>query len=187
MPESLRKTGSDELRAAARAALVSGSFGSVISTLALAVCGKLEEGSAAGPNNGPSQWVWGEEEAYTRQATLRHTAVGYAVHHLTSVGWATAHEYVFGSRSQASKGLLRHCLEAAGTATTAYVADYHFTPSRFRPGFKKHLGPASIAAAYAAFALGLAMGSALHHRTRRRDEPASAGRVNSLQESVVGN
>jgi hypothetical protein len=180
MPESLRKTGTHELRVAARAAWVSGSFGSVISTIALAVCGKIEEDSAAGPNNGPSQWVWGEEEAYTRKATLRHTAVGYAVHHMTSVGWATAHEHVFGSRSRTPKGLLRHCLEAAATATTAYVVDYHFTPSRFRPGFKKHLGPTSIAAVYAAFALGLAMGSALHHGSRR-------GRVNSLQESHAGN
>jgi hypothetical protein len=160
---------------------VSGSFGSVISTIALAVCGKLEEGSAAGPNNGPSQWVWGEREAYTRKATWRHTAVGYAIHHMTSVGWATAHERVFGGSSQAPKGLLRHCLEAAATASTAYVVDYHCTPSRFRPGFKKHLGPTSIFAVYAAFALGLAMGSALHHRMRRQAEPAEAVRDKLLR------
>ena len=173
MPESLRSTRPHQLRDAARAALVSGSFGSVVSTLALATCGKLEEGSAAGPNNGPSQWIWGEEEAYTRQATWRHTAVGYAIHHATSIGWATAHEYVFG-KSQARKGLLRHCVEAAATATTAYVVDYHFTPSRFRPGFEKHLGPASMFAVYAAFALGLAMGSALHQRAPCKDESAEA-------------
>lgn len=164
MSGSPRKTRKHALQDAARAALVSGSFGSVVSTIALAICGKLEEGSAAGPNNGPSQWIWGEEEAYTRQATLRHTAVGYAVHHFTSVGWATAHEYVFG-RSSMPKGWVRHCVEAAATSATAYVVDYHLTPSRFRPGFKKHLGPVSIAAVYACFALGLGLGSALRHRT----------------------
>lgn len=171
MSESPRKSGRYELRDAARAACVSGSFASVISTIALAVCGKLEEGSAAGPNNGPSQWIWGEEEAYTRQATLRHTAVGYAVHHFTSVGWATAHEYAFG-RSRAPKKPLRHWVEAAATAATAYVVDYHFTPSRFRPGFKKHLGPASIVAVYAAFALGLALGSAPRRR-KSANRPAT--------------
>ena len=184
MLDLLHNTRKHRLRDAARAALTSGSFGSVVSTIALAVCGKLEEDSAAGPNNGPSQWIWGEEEAYTRQATLRHTAVGYCVHHFTSVGWATAHEYVFGS-SRKPRSFVRHCAEAAATAATAYVVDYHFTPSRLRPGFKKHLGPASIFAVYACFGLGLAMGSALRHRTRNHaTEPRPS---DSLKHPNVGN
>jgi hypothetical protein len=137
-----------------RAACVSGSNASITSTLALAVCGKLEDGSAAGPINGPSQWLWGEREAYTRELTWRHTASGFVIHHATSVLWATVYESAFGSER---RGFERVCLEAAAIASLAYVVDYHLTPRRLRPGFKKHLGPISIFFVYAAFAAGLAL------------------------------
>ena len=148
------------LLAATRAAGSSGTLASVFSAAALAICSKIEEGSAAGGLNGPSQWLWGEREAYTRRATLRHTAVGYTIHHATSLGWATLHERVFG-QSPARKSAARHCAEAATSAAFAYIVDYHFTPSRFRPGFKKHLGPRSIFLVYAAFAGGLAAAAVL--------------------------
>lgn len=153
-------------RQASRAALWSGSLASVFSAVALAICGRREEGSAAGPLNGPSQWLWGEKEAYTRQATLRHTAVGYTIHHVTSVGWATLHERAFGMTAS-PKSTGRHCVEAAATTAVAYYVDYHLTPSRFRPGFKKHLGPLSILLVYASFAGGLAAASALREQWRK--------------------
>jgi len=136
-------------------ALVSGSAANATSTLALAACSKIEVDSAAGALNGPSQWVWGEAEAYTRDATLKHTLTGYLIHHAMSIMWATVHERVFGE-SDAEKSTTRCCIEAATTATVAYVADYHIAPRRLRPGFKKHLGPRSIFVVYAAFAVGLA-------------------------------
>ena len=77
-------------------AVVSGSAASVASAAALMACSKLHEGSAAGGLNGPSQWLWGESEAYTREATLRHTLAGYAIHHATSIFWGVLHEMVFG-------------------------------------------------------------------------------------------
>lgn len=127
---------------------------------------QTRRGSAAGPLNGPSQWLWGEKEAYTRQATLRHTAVGYTIHHVTSVGWATLHERAFGMTAS-PKSTGRHCVEAAATTAVAYYVDYHLTPSRFRPGFKKHLGPLSILLVYASFAGGLAAASALREQWRK--------------------
>nr|WP_298724188.1 hypothetical protein [uncultured Steroidobacter sp.] len=137
-------------------AVVSGSAASVASAAMLMACSRLHEGSAAGGLNGPSQWLWGESEAHTREATLRHTAAGYVIHHATSIFWAVLHESVFGG-SRRRKPPLRHCAEAAISATTAYVVDYHLTPRRFRPGFKKHVSPKGLVAVYAAFAAGLAI------------------------------
>lgn len=51
-------------------AVVSGSAASLASAATLMACSKLHEGSAAGGLNGPSQWLWGESEAYTREASF---------------------------------------------------------------------------------------------------------------------
>jgi hypothetical protein len=106
--------------------------------------------------NGPSQWLWGESEAYTRETTLRHTAAGYAIHHATSIFWGMLHEAVFGG-SRRRKPPLQHCAEAVASAATAYVVDYHLTPRRLRPGFEKHVSANGMVAVYAAFAAGLAL------------------------------
>jgi len=139
---------------AARDALVSGSAASIASAIVLSVCSAIEEDAPAGALNGPSQWLWGEAEAFTRRATLKHTLVGYAIHHASSIFWAFLHECAFGG---ARKSATRHCIEAATTTAAAYVVDYGgLTPRRLRPGFRKHLGPRSMFAVYAAFAVGLA-------------------------------
>jgi hypothetical protein len=138
---------------AARDALASGSAASIASAIVLSICSAIEEDAPAGALNGPSQWLWGESEAFTRRATLKHTAVGYLIHHASSIFWAFLHERAFGG---AAKSATRHCIEAAATTATAYVIDYRLTPRRLRPGFRKHLGPLSMFAVYAAFAAGLA-------------------------------
>ena len=144
-------------------AVLSGSAASLASAAALMACSKLHHGKAAGGLNGPSQWLWGEDEAYTREATLRHTATGYAIHHATSIFWAVLHESVFGGGSR-RKPAIQHCAEAAVSAATAYVVDYHLTPRRFRPGFEKHVSPKGMVAVYAAFAGGLALAAIARDR-----------------------
>jgi len=132
----------------------------VLSAAVLSLCSKWEEGSAAGALNGPSQWVWGEREAHTREASVRHTLVGYAIHHGMSIFWASFYERCFGrsrERNLQDVTTTQIAVEAAATTAMAYFVDYHVTPKRFRPGFKKHLGPASMFASYAAFAAGLAI------------------------------
>jgi hypothetical protein len=151
------------LGAAARRALFSGASASVCSAVALSICSRIDEGSYAGGLNGPSQWLWGEAEAYTREPSLRHTAVGYGVHHLTSLFWATLYERTFGE-SRELKTPLRRCAEAAVSTTGAYIVDYYLTPRRFRPGFKKHVRRPSMFATYAAFAAGLAVASIIRDR-----------------------
>jgi hypothetical protein len=146
-------------------ALWSGSAASMLSAAALAVCGKIERNSAAAPLNGPSQWLWGEAAARRRRASVRETAVGYAIHHAVSIGWATLHEkYAARRRSPLASDLL-----AAGlTAGFACFMDYGVARGRLRPGFEKHLGKRSLAVVYCAFALGLALGRARPAVTRRQ-------------------
>ena len=66
--------------------------------------------------------------------------------------------------SAAPQSAARHCIEAAATSAAAYIVDYTFTPRRLRPGFRKHLGPGSMFAAYAAFAAGLAAAAIVRDR-----------------------
>jgi hypothetical protein len=132
-----------------------GTLANTFSTVALTVSSQLERGRPAAALNGPSQWVWGRLEARTRQATLRHTALGYGIHHAMSIGWAMTHS---ASRTLGRERLERTFARAAATAAVAYFVDYHVTPKRLRPGFRKHLSGRSIFAAYGAFALGLALG-----------------------------
>jgi hypothetical protein len=153
---TLRKPPRSALKRLASDAVVSGSAASLASAATLMACSARHEGSALAGLNGPSQWLWGEAEAYTREATLRHTAVGYAIHHSTSIFWAVLHEAVFGG-SRRRKPALQHGAEALVSAGTAYLVDYHLTPRRFRPGFEKHISPKGMVAVYAAFAAGLAI------------------------------
>ena len=145
----------------------SGTVASLTSTAALTLLGWLEERRPAAPNNGPSQWIWGEAEAYEKRPTLRHTLVGYGVHQATSVFWAMVHVKVFGASDVPSirgetlvKGLI--------TAGLALLVDYTITPRRFRPGFDKHLSKPSVAIVYAAFGFGLAAGESLRALRRGR-------------------
>jgi hypothetical protein len=150
---------------AARRGLVSGTSASICSAVALSVCSRIDEGSFAGGLNGPSQWLWGEAEAYTREASARHTLVGYGIHHVTSVFWATLYERTFGEPGE-RKTPLRRCAEAALSSVGAYVVDYYLTPRRLRPGFEKHVSTPSMFAVYGAFAFGLAAASILRDRNR---------------------
>jgi hypothetical protein len=152
------------LGGAARRALSSGASASICSALAISICSRLDEGSFAGGLNGPSQWLWGEREAYTRRASVKHTVVGYGVHHLTSVFWATLYERTFGEPGE-RKTPLRRCAEAALSTAGAYVVDYYLTPSRLRPGFKKHVRTPSLFLIYGAFAVGLAAAGIVRDRT----------------------
>jgi hypothetical protein len=139
-------------------ALRSGSAASVLSGVALAICGKLERNAPAGPLNGPSQWVWGESAARRRRASLRETAVGYSIHHGVSVGWATVHEKHFSSLVD-GRGLPARLVAGAVTAGVACFMDFAVARGRLRPGFEKQLSPTSLWVVYAAFALGLALGN----------------------------
>jgi hypothetical protein len=172
MPHNVHGQQRVRLAVAARRAWVSGASASVASAIAVSICSRIDEGSYAGGLNGPSQWLWGEAEAYAREASVRHTVVGYVVHHLMSVFWATAYERIFGESVEPKKPL-RRCAEAAVCTAGAYIVDYYLTPPRLRPGFKKHVRTPYMFVVYGGFALGLAAASIVRDRQSTRRAPGN--------------
>jgi hypothetical protein len=153
-------TATNDWATAARRALASGSMASVLSTVSLAMCGQLENGAAAGPINGPSQWLWGRWAARVRKPSMRHTVTGYAIHHVCACAWALLHERLVGR--DAGAGSHERLAKAAATAALACVVDYRVAPKRFQPGFETQLTKPSLLAVYAAFAVGLAIAARKH-------------------------
>ena len=135
-------------------ALISGSAASAVSAAILVARGQAELDAPAAPLNGPSQWVWGRHAPYVDRASVRHTLVGYAIHHVASIFWGFFYEDAIRRRKPAHP--LAVAGIAAGTSATAAFVDYCLTPQRLRPGFEKRLSPTSMVLVYAGFAAGLA-------------------------------
>ena len=134
---------------AARAAIASGTVASLASTLVLCAAGRRELRDGATPLNGPSQWVWGTGAPHVDGPDTRHTAVGYAVHHLAATFWALLYEKLRPAR--------RPLAAAAATAAVAYVVDFKVVPERLSPGFERRISRRAVAWSYVAFAVGLAL------------------------------
>jgi hypothetical protein len=130
-------------------ALASGTVASVASATALALAGRRELGDAATPLNGPSQWIWGRHAPYRDGFSVRHTVVGYGIHHLSAIFWAACFERARPRRSSALPA-------AIATSSIACFVDYCCTPERLTPGFQKRLSRRALFMTYAAFAAGLA-------------------------------
>jgi hypothetical protein len=145
------------------AALVSGALASLASATVLVLAGKRELDDASAPLNGPSQWIWGRHAPYRDGFSLRHTVVGYGIHHLSAIFWAAWFE-----RAQARGYALP---AAVATSSVACFVDYCCTPQRLTPGFEKRLSRPALFATYVAFALGLAASRLIRRReggNRRR-------------------
>jgi len=134
-------------------ALWSGSVASVITTAVLAGCGSKERGAAAAGLNGPSQWVWGRAAARQRTFSVRHTVVGYLIHHAMSIFWATLFERIRDKQEASVPATLG---AAAATSAAACLVDFRVVPKRLSPGFERQLSRTALFVTYAAFALALA-------------------------------
>jgi len=145
-------------RILARRANVSGAAASILSAIALAICGRLELRDPWAPLNGPSQWIFGTHAAHKNGLSLRYTLTGYLIHHLASLFWALTFERLRSRRSIAAP--------AAATAAIACFVDYQLTPRRMTPGFERRLSRKSLGVVYAAFAIGLAAGAAMSAKSR---------------------
>jgi hypothetical protein len=147
--------------------LVSGAASSVLSTVALAIVGKQETGSAFAPTNAVSHYVHGNKAVHRGQPSLRYTVPGYLIHHASATFWSIVFERVAGRYLDRTTpaGVLT---ASAATSAFAAFADYKLTPRRLRPGYEKHISTPGLAIVYAALALGLAAGAALN----RQDDPA---------------
>ncbi|MFL6606534.1 MAG: hypothetical protein ACJ8R9_35115 [Steroidobacteraceae bacterium] len=140
----------------------------VISGFVLLACGQLERNAPAGPLNGPSQWIWGRSAAHRRLFTWRHTAVGYSIHHVVSVGWATLHEKHVADLVR-GRSLSSRLAAAGATAAIACFTDYRIARGRLQPGFEKQLSSTGLFLVYSAFALGLALHKGSTSRKSSRD------------------
>jgi hypothetical protein len=136
---------------ALREGVATGAVASLFSAAALALLGRLESGAAAGPLNGPSQWLWGRLARHESRPSARHTLAGFLVHHVSASGWAVLHEKLFGGRGRSA------WRDAALTAAVASFVDYRVAPRRLQPGFEAHLSRPSLLLVYGAFAAGLAV------------------------------
>ena len=156
--------------AALRTGLVAGALASVSSTLALALAGRREAGSYAAPTNATSHWVWDREALRVYRPTVRHTVLGYLIHHATSTFWAVLYAWAHGNRPHARS--VPAALAGAGVAAaTACAVDYTITPKRLTPGFEEHLSKPAMTWVYAAFGIGLAFGGLLANRPMGRTSP----------------
>ncbi|RZA32944.1 MAG: hypothetical protein EOP92_23440 [Lysobacteraceae bacterium] len=140
--------------------LVSGAASSILSTVALAIVGKKETGSALAPTNAISHYVHGDKATRKSELSLRYTVPGYLIHHASSTFWSIVFERVAG-RYLDRKTPVGILTASAATSAFAAFADYKLTPKRLQPGYEKHLSTPSLALVYASLALGLAAGAAL--------------------------
>ena len=138
------------------AALVSGSVASVVSAGALALLARAEGKSPTQPLNATSHWLHGEDAGSVRRADVRHTALGYATHHASSVLWAIPFEYL--RTRDTAKDLASIGRDAGLVAALAGVTDYDVMPRRLTPGWEAVLPARSVAAGLGALALGLIIG-----------------------------
>lgn len=146
-------------------AVVVGSVASLTSLAGMAFYSRRENGTVWPALNAPSHWLWGEPALAEERPSLRYTAAGLAIHHLSSGFWGVLHQKALddGERRKSFAALLR---DAAVTTAVAAVVDLQVVPKRLSPGFEHRLSKAALAAVYGWFALGLAAGSYVVGRGR---------------------
>ena len=145
---------------------VSGAVASVLSSVVVALCSARETGRPVAGVNAASQWFWGRRATRRMGPSWRYTAVGYAVHHFSSMLWSGIYEYW--NRHAKTRGLAGAARRAAAIGALACAVDYTITPRRLRPGFERHIHPPAIAAVYVSFALGLLLAHGLENAQHRR-------------------
>ncbi|SOZ17961.1 conserved hypothetical protein [Cupriavidus taiwanensis] len=155
-----------------RRAAVSGTCASLLSTGMLACGGSVDCGSAFAPVNAVSHWIWGDRAIHTNRPSVRHTVLGYVIHHAMSVFWAAFYEAAV-AYGDPHGGLRRHAparvLAGLAVAGIACFVDLKCTPHRLTPGFERRLSPGMLALVYVAFGLALPLGAILlRHAGGRR-------------------
>jgi hypothetical protein len=138
-------------------ALVSGTVAGLTTSAAAALAGKREAGSYVAPVNATSHILWGEKAGRKAAPSLKYTASGFLLNHLSGIFWATFYEKWFSRRGEPgpAKTMMKPVLGAVVVTAGAYLTDYYLVPKRFTPGWEKRLSGKSLAAIYGMLALGL--------------------------------
>jgi hypothetical protein len=143
--------------------LVGGAAASLLSTVALAVLGKCEAGSAYAPTNAVSHWIYGDKAARHDDPSARYTLPGYLIHHGSATFWSVIFERLCGSLLDRKDPAVTLGVGTAASAVACFT-DYQLTPRRLHPGYEKRLSRPALALVYASFGLGLAFGAMLCRR-----------------------
>lgn len=148
-------------------AVVIGSIASLTSMAALALHSRRENGSGWATLNAPSHWLRGNPALKQDGPSLRYTATGILIHHLSAGFWGVLHAKFLGGNGQ-PKAFSGLALDAAATTAVAAVVDLVLVPQRLTPGFQWRLTKPSVATVYALFAIGLVAGSYLTGQRNRQ-------------------
>jgi hypothetical protein len=101
-----------------------------------------------------------------REMDLPHTALGYATHHASSVLWGILFEAL--RARDRKRDPLSIARDATLVSAVAAVIDYGFMPRRLTPGWEIVLPKLSVAAGFAALAVGLAVGGLITRHIPQR-------------------
>jgi hypothetical protein len=136
----------------------------VLSTVALMLLGRRENGSAFAPLNATSHIVWGDEAVSVDEPDWKHTGVGQALHHASAFFWGALFEVLQARRTRpTTAGVIT---DAAVTTAVAAVVDLKLVPNRLTPGFERRLSNAALGVTYGALAAGLVIGGMAALRRR---------------------
>ena len=69
-------------------------------TIAVAACGRVEDGNATAPVNAISHILWGDEAARQETLSTRYTVPGIALNSAAIVSWAAIYELGFGRHAR---------------------------------------------------------------------------------------
>jgi len=143
-----------------RDTLCTGAAATAATTVAVAACGKTENGNPLAPINAISHIAWGERAARQERPSWKYTAVGLALNAAAVTFWAGLFEWLFGrSSKKIADDPVTAIAKGAAVSAAAYVTDYYLVPARLTPGFEKRLSNCSLACVYGALAISLALGS----------------------------
>lgn len=73
-------------------AIFSGSLASLLSGLVVVAYSRKEASTPVQGINDVSHWAWEDKAFHQRKFSWRHTALGYTIHHASSIFWATLFE-----------------------------------------------------------------------------------------------
>ncbi len=142
--------------------VAAGTFGGLLSALAVAALSAARGGSAVQPLNATSHWLNGPGAGSVRRADFQHTAVGFATHQASAYFWATLYSGLLSEDDGAPEVIGK----AIMTAGIAGIVDYGILSRRLTPGWELVAGRDAVFAGLAGLAAGLAAG-AMSARGRR--------------------
>jgi hypothetical protein len=136
----------------------------VLSLAVLMICSALRGDWPLSALNATAHWAFGTEAAQIKELRADVTGLGLATHVAAAFFWAAV--YAVAIRMLQPKRTTSLLLVAAGVALMAAILDYLILPRSMSPGWHLVLGPAGVAAAFAALGAGLFLGTSLVRTAR---------------------